>query len=345
LFDEPDIADGQSLDTFGVQWLWDRGVAAPFLHPLENAGLSDVERHPRPSLHEPVQLIQPDIAQRSLVIADAPCPGLLELCFMLRNPWRFLDDITSDWKMASALMEWSLDTIVESYAHMVGQLPSQPDVIVYSDDLGFHDSMFLSPNDFRTHVLPRLRTLLARIRRLTPAAICFHSCGAILPIMRDIADLGVDIVNVDTKARGMAVREIRQSLSASTILHGATDLCALGAAIANRDTARVALLITELADSAPVIAGPIDSLSSGRQIADAARGASFVRCLSDEDFLRLGHIGPVRSVIEEALERTQSAPSLALCLPNSHGSGEHLPRSVDPFKGEGGENKGHTFVQ
>lgn len=237
---------------------------------------------------------------------------------MLRNPWRFMDDITSDWRMASALLEWALETIVESYAYVLGKLPRQPEIIVYSDDLGFYDSMFLSPSDFRTYVRPRFRSLLMRLRRLTSASVCFHSCGAIQPIISDIADLGIEIINVDTKARGMAARQVRQSLPASTVLHGTTDLCALGAAIENQNLAEVAFLITELADSAPVIAGPADSLSSSKELFDAVRGTSFVRNLSDEDFEALRRLGPVRRIIERALEKTRSSPALAGCHWSSH---------------------------
>lgn len=345
LFKEPEGAYEGSVDAFGVQWQWDRGVAAPIRHPLENAELMDVAHLPRPFWQEPAQPIPPEIAERSIVIADAPCPGLLDLCFMLRNPWRLMEDIASNWRMASALLEWSQETITEAYAYMLGRLPHQPDVIVYSDDLGFDGSMFLSPADFRTYVQPRLRGLLSALRRLTSASICFHSCGAIGPILRDIVDLGIEIINVDTKARDMAARRVRQSLPASTVLHGTTDLCALGAAIENRNPAAVASLITELADSSPVIAAPTDSLSSSKELSDAVRGASFVRNLNEEDFDALRRIGPVRSIIEKALERTRSTPPLTLCRPGSHSQNEHLTFAIDPVRGQGGEAKGHTFIQ
>lgn len=103
LFNEPEIGDGRSVDAFGVLWQWDKGAVSPLRHPLESAELMVVARHPRPLWQEPAQLIVPEIAERSVVIAEAPCPGLLDLCFMLRNPWRFMEDITSDSRMASAL--------------------------------------------------------------------------------------------------------------------------------------------------------------------------------------------------------------------------------------------------
>jgi hypothetical protein len=304
LFDQSEIRDGKYLDGFGVHWLWHDATFSPARHPLETAELMDVGRHPKPKWLQPVQSIEPESAKSSIVIADAPCPGLLDMCFMLRNTWQFMVDITSDWRMASALLEWSMETIVQAYTYMLGILPRPPDVVVYSDDFGYGDSMFFSPSDFRKFIRPRLHALLSRLRGLTSAAICFHSCGAIEPILSDIADLEFEIVNLDTSAKGMAVQHIRRKLPSSMVLHGSNDLCSMGAAVAKQDKARIAFLITELAESAPVVAGPMDNLSSIEEVHNAARGAAFVRNLSDDDFDSLRRIGPIRGIIEAALEKT-----------------------------------------
>lgn len=312
LFDPPVMEDEQVVDAYGVEWLWHQGSFSPLTHPLESADLGDIARYPRPQWQHQIQAAKSDLFNDSLVIADAPCPGLLDMCFMLRNTWQFIEDITENWRIASALLEWSLETIVRAYEYMLTSLPEPPDVIVYGDDLGYQDSMYLSPLDFRTYVRPRLKTLLSRLRHLTPAAICFHSCGAIRAILPDIADFGVELVNLDTNAKGMGIMDVRRALPASVVLHGSNDLGALGRAIANGDKAGVALLITELAQSAPVIAGPIDNISSKDELEAVVRGAAFIRHLSNDDFESLRRLGPVRSIIETAIEKTlsQALPAL-----------------------------------
>lgn len=151
-----------------------------------------------------------------------------------------------------------------------------------------------------------MHSLLTRLRQLTSAAICFHSCGAIRPILKDVAELGIKIFNLDTKAKGMSVPEIRQELPPHVVLHGSNDLCALGRSVANRDRAGIARLITELAKSSPVIAAPLDNLLSTEEVLAAVYGAAFIRNLSDDDFEKIRNIGPVRSIIEEAIEKTLS---------------------------------------
>lgn len=306
LYDPQIIKDGCFTDTFGVEWLNSDGYFAPSSHPLESARLNDIERYPKPEWRLSVQQVKQELSSDNLVIADAPCPGLLDICFMLRGAWRFMDDIAEKRSIASALLEWSLETIISAYEYMLRSLERQPDIVIYNDDLGFQNSMFFSPLDFRSYLVPNMRSLLTRLRNLTPAAICFHSCGAISPILPDIANLDVEILNLDTYAQGMDVRGLRQKLPGSVILHGVNDLCALGEVVAKQDKAGIAYFITELAQSAPVIAGPVDSMSCADEVMAAARGATFIRNFSDEGFKAIRRLGPVRSIIEEAIEKTLS---------------------------------------
>lgn len=306
LFAFPAIADDSFIDAYGVEWIHDGSAFSPVSHPLETAALSDIVRYPKLQWHQKIQPIESKIANNYLIIADAPCPGLLNLCFMLRNTWRFLEDIADNRQIATALLEWSAETIVDAYKYMLSSLSYEPDIIIYADDLGHQDGMFFSPLDFRKYIRPFMHSLLTRLRQLTPATICFHSCGAIRPILKDVAGLGIEIFNLDTKAKGMSVQEVRQELPAHVVLHGSNDLCALGRSVANRDMAGIARLITELAKSSPVIAAPLDNLSSTEEVLAAEHGAAFIRNFSDEDFEKIRNIGPVRSIIEEATDKTLS---------------------------------------
>jgi hypothetical protein len=223
------------------------------------------------------------------------------MCFALRGGWQFIDDITSNWRVASALLDWSLETIVAAYEHMFAQLPKIPDVVIYGDDYGFQGGMFLSDVDFRTFLRPRLRTLLSRIRRLTPASVCFHSCGAIRPIVSDLAELGIELLNLDPTAKGMAIDQVRKQLPSGLILHGSVDLVALGHAIDAGNRGSIALLVTEFATTAPAVAAPIDSLSRPGDLSAVARGAAFLHSLSPEDIDTLRDVGPERRIIDRAI--------------------------------------------
>jgi hypothetical protein len=311
VYDPPDVIDDVFADRFGVEWLWADGSAAPLNHPLENATYTEVARHPRPSWPDLFQVRAPvaDGQDRALIVADAPCPGLIETCFGLRNSWQFMTDIADNWRVANALLDWSLEAVATGYEQLLAALPVAPDVVLYGDDYGFQAGMFLSDEDFRTFVRPRLRTLFSRIRRHTSAPINFHCCGAISPILADLADLGVESLNLQYDAKGMELMRVRAALPRNIVLHGYTDLVALGRALETGDRKSIAILTDELVRSAPVVAAPVDSLATEDELLSASRAAHFVHALSAEDVARLRRVGPVRSILDAAARAAAATPN------------------------------------
>ncbi|GLZ50229.1 hypothetical protein Acsp06_64140 [Actinomycetospora sp. NBRC 106375] len=305
LFPPPQVVDEQFVDGFGVTWLWADGEPAPVEHPLEHADIFGIARHPRPRWPSSVQLA--DDAEDQIIVADAPSSGLLETSFSLRNSWQLLCDLTDNWRAASALLDWAAETAAEGYESYLAALPEQPDMLIYGDDFGYQANMFLSDEDFRTFVRPRLRTVISRIRRATSAAICFHSCGAIRPILPDLADLGVELLNLQYDARGIVVDEVRRVVGDRIVLHGFTDLVALGRAIERGDDRGVAVLASELAASGAVVAAPVDSMSGLDELLLASRAAVFVRAIDPDDWELLRTVGPVAPVLRAAREQALDA--------------------------------------
>lgn len=304
LFERFKRHDETFVDSFGIEWLNVDGTATPCRHPLEHASLAEIAGHPRPAWPRRVQV--PEYETRDLiVVADAPCPGLLDMCFGLRNSWICLDDMTSNWRTISALLDWSLETIVSAYEQMLLGLTHTPDIVIYGDDLGFQQSMFVSEIDFRNFIRPRMRTLFSRLRRLTKAPILFHSCGAIRPILGDICDLGVDLINFDGSARTMIATEIRRELPKTMVIHGSHDLVALGHAVAVGNMASVALLTQEIVECMPVIAAPMDNIALAEDVEAARLGAEMLRQLDPDDVAAIGRLGPVRQVLEAAVARAK----------------------------------------
>ena len=311
LFEAPVVEDDRFVDALGIEWLWADGAPTPLTHPLAQADLAEIVRHVRPVWPDIMQ-VSKGLSDQEYLVADAPCQGLLDMCFGLRNSWQFMEDLTSNWRPASALLDWSLETILQAYEALLSSLPRQPDIVVYGDDYGFSSGMFISEVDFRNFIRPRLRRLVSYLRHLTSAQICFHSCGAIRPIIGDIVDLGVEIVNFDPYAKSMIMSDIRRDIPADIVFHGTTDLVALGRSIRSRNMASVGILACELAESAPVIAAPNDVVSSPVELADLALAVAFIQASSDQDFEDLRQLGPVRCILERGVE---AALATKLILP------------------------------
>lgn len=293
------------FDAYGVGWMETDGNMAPFRHPLETADWDALSRHPRPAMPRRVQLADP--ASDAAVILDPPCPGLLDTCFMLRNGWQFMLDLTENFRVANALLDWALETICQSYDLALSALPGDPEVIVYGDDLGFESGMYLSDLDFRTFIFPRMQTLFARIRARSGAKLCLHSCGAVNSIVPDLCDLEVDMLNLDFYARNMLLPDIRAGLPKGMILHAPVNLAAIGQSVESGNGASLALLATDVAIAMPCIAGPVDSISTPAEADQCIRGAAFVQALDGDDLRALRNLGPVKSIIRKAVDAARAA--------------------------------------
>ncbi len=145
--------------------------------------------------------------------------GMLEMGLWLRSFENFFCDLVSNRPLAEAICDKILELKMRYWEKALGQLGPLVDVIQEGDDYGGQHELLVSPRVWRAVFKPRLRQLLAHIKRCGPhVAIFFHSCGSIFEIIPDLIEVGVDILNpVQVAAAGMdssrLKREFGQSLT------------------------------------------------------------------------------------------------------------------------------------
>lgn len=70
------------------------------------------------------------------------------------------------------------------------------DMIWIGDDIGTQNRMLISPDTWRQFLKPRLATFIATLKDIDPAVkIAYHSDGNIFPIIPDLIDIGLDVLN------------------------------------------------------------------------------------------------------------------------------------------------------
>jgi uroporphyrinogen decarboxylase len=70
------------------------------------------------------------------------------------------------------------------------------DMIWIGDDVGAQESMLISPESWRYFFKPRLAQFIATLKTMNPdLKLAYHSDGAILPIIPDLIEIGVDVLN------------------------------------------------------------------------------------------------------------------------------------------------------
>jgi uroporphyrinogen decarboxylase len=112
---------------------------------------------------------------------------------------------------------------VETYLPVVA---GHADIVYMADDLGTQQSMLMSPDAYRTFCKPYHRRLIEAIHRAAPGArVLMHSCGAISPVIPDLIEIGVDILNpVQPLAAGMEPAVVKRAFGTELSFLGGLDI-------------------------------------------------------------------------------------------------------------------------
>lgn len=70
------------------------------------------------------------------------------------------------------------------------------DMIWIGDDVGAQSAMLISPNHWRRFLKPRMANFIAELKQINPQIkVAYHSDGNILPIIPELIEVGVDVLN------------------------------------------------------------------------------------------------------------------------------------------------------
>jgi len=81
----------------------------------------------------------------------------------------------------------------------------------------------VSPDLYRKLIKPRHTKLFAFIKKhaATPVKVFYHSCGAVSPLLPDLIESGIDILNpVQVSAANMDTRELKRQFGKDITFYG-----------------------------------------------------------------------------------------------------------------------------
>lgn len=97
------------------------------------------------------------------------------------------------------------------------------DMIWIGDDVGAQHHMLISPDTWRRFLKPRLATFIATLKAANPAIkIAYHSDGDISPIIPDLIEIGLDVLN-PIQPRSMDPAEIKKKYGRNLCFWGSID--------------------------------------------------------------------------------------------------------------------------
>jgi len=125
-------------------------------------------------------------------------------------------------RVACALMDKVVDQKIAIWEMVLAKLDFPVDVVAEADDFGSQDRLLIAPDLYRKLMKPRQKRLFSFIKRHVPGAkLFYHCCGAIRPIIPDLIELGVDILNpVQVDAAGMDPQGLKREFGGELVFWG-----------------------------------------------------------------------------------------------------------------------------
>ncbi|NJC96756.1 MAG: methyltransferase [Anaerolineae bacterium] len=136
--------------------------------------------------------------------------NILETGNSLRGFTRFMMDLAKGGAFLEDLIGGIVETQLANLTLFLQAVGSYVQIVQFGDDLGMQDRLIMSRNMYRKHIFPGHQTLYQYVHQNSNCSVFLHSCGSIYPLIPDLIEAGVDILNpVQTSAKNMDPQKLK----------------------------------------------------------------------------------------------------------------------------------------
>jgi Uroporphyrinogen-III decarboxylase len=167
----------------------------PAGHPLTEDGALEGYHPPdpyRPELYHEAERVLKEFKDEYWIVGVTPTT-IFESAWALRGYEQLMIDMATQPDIANRVLD-----IPYSYHKTVTQrlVRLGVDMIWLGDDVGGQNSMLMSPRMWRQYFKPRMADLIASLRAINPhIKIAYHTDGVVYPIIPDLIEIGLDVLN------------------------------------------------------------------------------------------------------------------------------------------------------
>ena len=229
------LPDGTWIDHWGVEWHKPEGVPYYELKRSPLAGeitVADIVSYPWPNLEGDPGItrgLREEVRHwrettDCAIVVNMPAP-VVHVSQFLRGFEDWYMDVVADPKLFEALLDACLEVNTSVLVEVLNAVGSDVDVIMTSDDIGTQIGMQCSPRHYRKYIKPRHARFFDIIHSATDAKLMFHTCGSVRPIIGDLIDIGVDVLNpVQPRAADMDPGELKREFGHCVSFWGGIDI-------------------------------------------------------------------------------------------------------------------------
>ena len=212
------------VDAWGIGWVKEGAFNQIEHFPLQSATPAEIATYRFPEEHLP-ELLTPMTALAAqagdyfLGCDVSPC--VFEMYWRLRGMEAAMMDMVAEPEAAEQLLARCAD-----FAVLLAEAACQRfalDWLWTGDDVAGQQEMMLSPALWRELVKPHLRRVVA-VGKAHGLPVAYHSCGALYPIIPDLIEIGIDVLNpVQCNCPGMDPPALKREFGARLAFMGGVD--------------------------------------------------------------------------------------------------------------------------
>ncbi|MCL4249528.1 MAG: uroporphyrinogen-III decarboxylase [Anaerolineae bacterium] len=227
-----DVDSDKYRDMWGITWQHMIDAYGVFESPLAGATLEDLDRFNWPDPEHPD--LWKGLGERAkylyentdyVLVGDSIKGGLLTKALQIRGYEQMFADLVGNVAFAEALLDKLLDLYKAFWTGFLKTVGRYVQMVYFTDDIGGQQSMMISPDLFRTLVKPRIKALIDHIKSQADVKFMYHTDGTVTPVIEDIIEMGVDILNpIQTSALGMDTAVLKELYRGRLVFHGAIDV-------------------------------------------------------------------------------------------------------------------------
>lgn len=217
--------DGEShVDDWGIEWTRIDGFNQISKYPLASADEKQLlaYNYPFDRIDPLVDLMKPVMESKDdYFVGCDVSPCVFEMYWRLRGMEETLLEMTLNPDLTLEMFRRATDFSVALSEAACARFAL--DWLWLGDDAAGQQSMLMNPDTWRRMIKPLLKQN-AGVGKRHGLYVAFHSCGAIRPIIEDLIEVGVDVINpIQCNCPGMSPLELKKEFGHNLAFMGGVD--------------------------------------------------------------------------------------------------------------------------
>jgi len=217
--------DGEMhTDFWGVEWIKEGPFNQIRRSPLQDADEKEIldYRYPYDHIDELLENMEPVVSVgRDFFIGCDVSPCLFEMVCRIRGMEAAALDLAASPQLSQAMLEQASAFSVRLAEAACDRFAI--DWLWTGDDVGGQQGMLMSPECWRDTIYPHLARIFD-VGKSRGKWVAYHSCGSIRPIISDLIEIGLDVLNpIQCNCPGMDPIELKKEYGTALSFMGGVD--------------------------------------------------------------------------------------------------------------------------